>query len=206
MRSTRLVRALAGALIVLAVTVAPASARTAVDPSTLNPPPPDFFNAVCFTSGSGIICTLGFSDPDIVDEPSGIVCGSTELLISVSRSVVGKRFYDADGNLLQRHFRESLDGTFTNPDTGSVATWTQHDTIIHDLGVPGDLATGTTRIAGLLTRAWGPSGGTVITDVGTFFVDESAGELIRSGGQHPFDAYFSGSDPDALEPLCDAVN
>jgi hypothetical protein len=76
-----------------------------------------------------------------VDAPSGIICGGTELLISLSRSVVGKRTYDADGNLLQRHFREYFDnGRFLNPDRGLVAFWTQHHTDIQNLAVPGDPA------------------------------------------------------------------
>src|SRR4051812_7741447 len=107
-----LVMALAGTLLVSLSLATPASARDSVDPGTLNPPPPDAFNASCFRTGSHISCSLAFSDPDIVDELSGVVCDGTELLVSQSRSVVGKRLYDADGNLLQRHFREYLDGTF----------------------------------------------------------------------------------------------
>jgi len=71
--------------------------------------------------GNHTACSLAFSDPDISDEPSGIVCDGTELLFTQSRSVVGTRLYDAAGNLLQRHLRESFDGTFTNPDTGLLA-------------------------------------------------------------------------------------
>lgn len=85
------------------------------------------------------------------------MCDGSELLISQTRSVVGKRLYDADGNLLQRHFRESLNGTFTNPDTALVALWAQHDTVIHDLAVPGDITTGTEHVTGLDTRACCPA-------------------------------------------------
>ena len=205
MRFTRGARIVVLAASLLALSASPASARTHVDPNTLNPPPPDFFNAVCETNGHDTICTLHFSDPDIVDEPSGIVCGGTELLFSQSRSVVGKRFYDGNGNLTQRHFRESFSGTVTNPDTGNTAVWVQHDTVIQNLGVPGDLSTGTTKITGLFTRAWAPGSGTIFTDAGTFLIDETAGEVIHSGGHHPLDDYFSGADPNALAPLCDAL-
>ena len=108
---------------------------------------PAAFNATCFRVGSHISCNLAFSDPDVIDEPSGIVCDGTELLASLSRSVVGTRLYDAQGDLLQRHFRESLDGTFTNPDTGLVALWTQHDTVIHNLSTPGDDTTGIEHVS-----------------------------------------------------------
>src|SRR3954470_22788105 len=51
-----------------------------VDPGTLNPPVPAFFNASCFRVGNHISCSLAFDDPEVfVNEPSGIICGRTEL-------------------------------------------------------------------------------------------------------------------------------
>ena len=205
-RFRRLVLAATGGLVLTVALAVPASARTPVDPSTLNPPPPASFNAVCFRDGSHITCTLAFSDPDIVNEPSGIVCGGTELLVSQSRAVVGKRFYDADGNLLQRHFRESLSGTFRNPDTGRVALWTQHDTVIHNLSVPGDVASGTEHVSGLGSRVWLPGGGTILTDAGTSIVDVATDEVVKISGHHPFDAYFRLGDASALAALCAALD
>ena len=198
-RFSRLILVVMGGLVLTVALAAPASARTPVDPSTLNPAPPDSFNAVCFLDGSHITCDLAFSDPDVVDAPSGIVCGGTELLFSQSRSVVGKRTYDADGNLLQRHFRESLDGTFRNPDTGLVALWTQHDTVIHNLAVPGDLATGTEAVSGVLTRVWLPDGGTILTDAGRLVQNDATGELVKLSAHHPF---VLGD----LAPLCAALD
>ena len=203
-RFSGLILAVTGGLVLTAALAAPASARTPVDPSTLNPAPPASFNAVCFSDGSHITCDLAFSDPDIVDAPSGIVCDGTELLVSQSRAVVGKRTYDADGNLLQRHFRESLDGTFRNPDTGRVALWTQHDTVVDNLAVPGDLNTGTESVSGLLTRVWLPDGGTILSDTGRVVVDVATGETLHASARHPFGAYFGG-DPTALAPLCAAL-
>ena len=184
---------------------APGAAKESVDPNTLNPPPPESFNATCSRTGSHISCSLAFRDPDIIDEPSGIMCDGTELLVTQHRSVVGKRVYGAGGDLLQRHFRELFDGTFTNPDTGLVALWTQHDTVVHNLGVPGDLASGTTMISGLGTRAWVPSGGTVLTDAGTALIDSATDEVVTLSAHHPFDDYFRLGDASALAPLCAAV-
>jgi len=186
---------------------APTLARVSVDPATLNPPPPDFFNAECYVGGAGTICDLAFADPvnPIVDEPSGIVCDATEILFSQNRFVVGKRFYDADGNLTRRHFRESLEGTLTNPATGTVIPWDQHDTVLHDLSIPGDVDSGTTRITGLMSRFFTGPGRTVLVDSGTMLVDGSTGEVLQAGNNHPIDDYFSGRDPQALRPLCDAL-
>lgn len=202
----RLGASVAGAVLLTISLAAPAAARESVDPGTLNPAPPESFNATCFREGSHISCSLAFSDPDIVGEPSGILCDGTELLVSQSRSVVGTRLYDADGNLLQRHFREYLEGTFTNPDTGRVALWTQHDTVLHNLAVPGDVATGTTKISGLGTRVWLAGGGTILADTGTTLIDSATEDVVRLSEHHPFDDYFRLGDASALAPLCAALD
>ena len=165
---------------------------------------PAAFNATCFRVGSHISCNLAFSDPDVIDEPSGIVCDGTELLASLSRSVVGTRLYDAHGDLLQRHFRESLDGTFTNPDTGLVALWTQHDTVIHNLSTPGDDTTGIEHVSCLGTRVWLPGGGTIVSDTGTM-ITNTAGDALRLSGHHPFFDYFALGDASALASVCSAL-
>jgi hypothetical protein len=202
-------RQAAGLVVALATALAlaaPAAARESVDPSTLNPAPPAEWDVTCYHQGSQIACSLSFEDPAIVDEPSGILCNGVELLFSQTRSVVGKRFYDANGDLLQRHFRESLAGSFTNPDTGRVATWVQHDTVIHNLGTPGDVGSGTTKVSGLTSRVIGPGGHTILVDAGSSLEDTSTGELLRLSGPHPFFDYFALGDAQALQPLCDALD
>lgn len=194
------------ALATILVLAAPAAAREPVDPSTLNPAPSAQWDLSCNSVGSGVICDLSFDDPAIVDEPSGIVCGGVELLLSQTRSVVGKRFYDANGDLLVRHFREAFAGSFTNPDTGLVATWVGHDTVIHDLGTAGDLGTGTTSVSGLTTRMLGPEGQTILIDAGSSLEDNSSGDLLRLDGPHPFFEYFALGDAQALQPLCEVLD
>ncbi len=117
-RRRAVARAVLAALVGALALAGPAAARTPVDPGTLNPPPPDFFNAQCYKGAGGTVCTLHFSDDPFADEPSGIVCDGTELVFSQERSVVGKRFYDANGALVQRHFGEWMSGTYSNPVTG----------------------------------------------------------------------------------------
>ena len=67
MQLTRTIRLAVASLLLLTMTAGPASARTLVDPTTLNPAPPDFFNAVCTENGANIICALAFTDPEIVE-------------------------------------------------------------------------------------------------------------------------------------------
>ena len=183
----------------------PVAAREPVDPGSLNPPPPASFGATCERLGHQIVCELAFSDPPFADEPSGIVCGSTELLVSQTRDVVGKRFYDANGDLLQRHFREDLRGTLTNPATGKSVDWVARNTLIHNLATPGDIASGTTKVTGQQARVFVASGGTILLDAGRIVVDEATGEILGSSGPHHFDDYFVRGDADALRAVCDAI-
>jgi hypothetical protein len=192
-------------LLAAAALAAPAAARDSVDPATLNPPPPDNFNAECFAGAGGTVCTLHFSEEPIIDEPSGILCGGTELVVTQERSVVGKRYYDANGDLVQKHFRESVSGTFSNPDTRAYVLWIQHDTVVQNLSVPGNVDSGIDRSSGLLTRVWLPGRGSVLLDVGTVLADQATGEMLASGGPHPFGDYFERGDTAALQPICDAL-
>ena len=202
----------AAAVIALLALAGPSTAamggnNTSVEPASLTPPVPAEFNATCFDIGNHISCSLAFSDPDVVNEPSGLVCGTTELLFSQTRSVVGTRLYTADGLLLQRHFIETLNGNFTNPVTGKVALWTQHDTVIHNLAIPGDASSGTEHVSGLVTRVFTPGGGTIMSDTGTQVIaDAGEGEPLSQSAHHPFFDYFALGDTTAIAPLCNALD
>jgi hypothetical protein len=201
-----LVRVARSVLVTTALTlslVAPVAAKEPVDPNTLNPPPPAEFNPTCERLGGGIVCDLAFSDPPLFDEPSAIICDGTEILFSQTRSVVGRRIYDADGNLLKRHFREELAGTYSNPSTGQVIGWETHATNIHVLSIPGDLASGISSGAG--TGRWFELGGaTVLVDAGRLVFGPTG--ILESHGPHHFDDYFERGDLDALQPICDALS
>lgn len=184
--------------------VTPVAAKEPVDPSTLNPPPPAEFNPVCERLGGSIVCDLAFSDPPVINQPSELFCDGDQIFESWTRSVVGRRIYDADGNLLKRHFREELAGSFTNPSSGVTVEWVTHATNIHVLAIPGDLASGVSSGAGLPIRITAPDGATVLIDAGRLVFD-AATEIVESHGPHHFDDYFIHGDVDALQPLCDAL-
>jgi hypothetical protein len=176
-----------------------------VDPSTLNPPPAARTNPVCERDGSQIICTLQFTDPPFAGG-SGVICGtgpnSYEVLEFENRSVVGKRYYDQNGNLTRRHFREILSGTFTNPLNHVAVSFDGNDTQLHDLIIPGDVSTGTIQVTGHF-RVFAPNGGTVIFEAGRTI--ETLDDFISESGPHPFNDYFVFGDTAAVQPLCDAL-
>jgi hypothetical protein len=62
-RFSRLILVVLGGLVLTVALAAPASARTSVDPSTLNPAPPDSFNAVCFLDGKPYHVRSGIPRP-----------------------------------------------------------------------------------------------------------------------------------------------
>ena len=108
------------------VTVLPAAAQ-----QVLTPPPPSF--ETCMTVGNGTICqghrTLSYGPVN-----AGIVCGSGastfDIFDSATFDHVAKRSYDQNGNLTRRDIHENYStGQFSNPLTGAVVPYTQHDNI-----------------------------------------------------------------------------
>src|SRR6266545_189294 len=99
MNLRRFTRLLVSSFIALFAVMTPQSvlASQIVDPSTLNPPPPAEFNPVCTAVGFGTLCTVEFvqiEGPDITD----IICGSGPnsfaIVVSDTRTVTGRRYYD----------------------------------------------------------------------------------------------------------------
>lgn len=183
-----------------------AGSSVSVDPSTLNPPPPPAFNPVCEKSGFGTLCTVNFSDPPFAGD-SGLGCGSGANAFEVfqfsTRSVQGKRYYDQNGNLLRRHFREYLAGTFSNQLSNKAVTFSGSITHDHVLAVPGDINTGTEILTGGV-RYHLQNGGIVLVDVGRTIL-AADGTILNESGQHPFDEFFVFGDTTTLQPLCDAL-
>jgi hypothetical protein len=210
MNFRRFTHLLVASFIALFAVMTPQSvlASQIVDPETLNPPPPPQFNPVCKAVGFGTLCTVDFVETH-APEATDLICGSGTNTFAVvssdTRTVTGRRSYDENGNLTQRHFRQVLVGTFTNPLTGASLDYAESTTIIHDLSVPGDLSTGIETFMGSVRLSL-PQGGTVLIDAGRVVIDASDGTILFEAGQHPFDAYFVYGDTSALQPICDALS
>jgi hypothetical protein len=178
-----------------------------VDPSTLNPPPAPHLNPVCSKVGSGTICDIHFTD-DPFAGGSGVICGSGpsafEVLQFETRSGQGKRYYDQDGNLTRRHFREILTGTYSNPVSHAAVSFSGGDTQRHDLATPGDVNSGAVFVTGSF-RIYLPHGGTVLLEAGRTVEAADGSAIISESGPHPLVDYFVFGDTAAVQPLCDAL-
>lgn len=180
---------------VLVLGSAPATFAGSIDPGTLNPVPPDFYQ--CRATADGAICRAHTATP-YSGEATGIVCGSgtsaIELLDNGIRDVDATRWYDGDRNLTRR-LRTFLfrDAYLSNPATGRTLGYVQHNTDNEVLGVPGDLASATWTGHGVLS----------ITAPGLGSVILSAGRTIV-GPDGTIEA-TSGPDRAHLDDLCAAL-
>src|SRR3954452_6666817 len=139
----------------------PAAARTSVDPATLTPAPNPAANPVCGWSGSQVICQseLRFT---VTDAPTGIFCDGGELLETSQRHTQTQRFYNSDLLLTKKITQEWIDGILYVPATGKLVHWTDVDTGIDRLTVPGDPATGTGINSGAIIHLYPAGGGSVV--------------------------------------------
>ena len=164
-----------GMLALASVSPAGAAPPSAQD---LNPAPPDIYT--CNPVGAGTICRAHTVEP-YENEPTGIFCGTVEILDNGIRDVDATRWYDSDGNLTRR-LRMFLfrDAHLSNPATGRTLTYSQHNADNEDLGVPGDLASATLSSGGHLSIT-APGFGPVLIDTGHLVIDPEGAVLARSG-------------------------
>jgi hypothetical protein len=146
-----------------------ASAGAIVDPSTLQPPPP---NAVCRDDGRQIICDT-FVDEVAVNQPItdfDLPCGT----------IYETSHYHGDGTrwyvnrlLVQRHVAASLDGTWSRSPTGAGPTVTISG---HLSGrtvwtTPGVDSTAVETIQGSDFKVSAPGFGVILHDAGLSYSD-----------------------------------
>ena len=178
--------------------------HSAAAQQALNPPPsPDY---TCKTVGNGTICQAD-STFSYGPEDTGIVCGSGPSAFDIFDSATGDqqktRTYDQNGNLTRRVIHETYSsGQFSNPLTGAVVPYTQHDTITDVLAVPGDFSSATETNVG--ENIFKPAqGGPVFKYAGRFVVAPD-GTIEFQAGQNDFFKLMSG-DTSVLQKLCAAL-
>jgi hypothetical protein len=185
-RLGRLGIAIAGVLMSASSLAMPVAAQEPVDPGTLNPPPPDFINPQCGWSGQQVICSFDYAF-SVVDSPTGVVCDGDELLETTDRHVFGRRYYDADLNLVKRDFAERIDGILYDPQTGVSVHWTGRDQGFDTFSVPGDRSTGTRMNTGAIIHVYLDSGRSYMLFAGRAFEDVDTGDFEMMGSHPNFD-------------------
>jgi hypothetical protein len=170
-----------------------ASAGPIVDPSTLQPPPP---NAVCRDDGRQIICDT-FLDEDAVNEPItdfDLPCGT--IYETSHYHGAGTRWY-VDRLVVKRHVAASLAGTWSLSPTGAgptvtisgnFSTWTVWTT-------PGDDSTQVETASGSDFKISAPGFGVILHDAGRTYPD---------GTHHGVTAEFPFT-PEVEAALCAAL-
>ena len=146
---------LAGLCLTLAL-APPALAGSPVDPSTLNPVPPDIYT--CEADGPKTICRASVEDT-IDGGDIGLLCGNQPIFEWTTTTFDVIRYYDADRNLIRRTGHGSLSGFFSLSPSGAEPTI---DVIAHSswrelFTVPGDLDSGLETEHGLINHTGGSS-------------------------------------------------
>jgi hypothetical protein len=150
-----------------AVSAATAFAGQVVDPTTLQPVPP---NAVCRADGPQVVCDT-FVDETLVNEPVfDLPCGT--VYETSSYHGAGTRWY-VDGLLVKRHVASRLDGTWSLSPTGAGPTLdlSAHESSNSYWVVPGSGGdeTATTTYHGSSFKVTAPGGGVLIQISGSTY-------------------------------------
>ena len=183
MRLRRVGLIFAGVILGAMSLAGPVAAREAVDPSTLNPPPPGFINADCGWSGQQVICAFGYSFT-VTDAPTGVICDGHELLETTDRHVFGHRYYDANLDIVKRDSAERIDGVLYDPITGVSVRWTGYDQGVEIYSTPGDRSTGTFMNIGAIIHVYLDSGRSYMLFAGRTFENVDTGDFEQMGS-HP---------------------
>jgi hypothetical protein len=188
----RSIGSLAGLCLTLALAPS-ALAGSPVDPTTLNPVPPDIYT--CQADGPNTICRASFEDT-IEGGDIGRLCGNQHVFEWTTSSVDVVRYYDADRNLVRRTGRASLSGFFSLSPTGAEPTIDVigHWNWVDVFAVPGDLDSGLETQHGLINHTGGSS-------APGFGVDLHASGLVEPDGTfHGLNHDFG--TPGADEAIC----
>ncbi len=203
MRSVLVLASVCGAAL------AAASGGFAGQPVTqqLNPPPPPW--QTCKAVGDGTICE-GTNVESYGPVDSGIVCGSGASAFDIFDTgtddySVWKKF-DTDGNLVRRVFHDHYTfGQFSNPLNGAVVPYTQTDTRIDVLAVPGDLGSATETTTWQSQFHVQGAGAPVLWNSGRTVQFPINGATEFRAGRLDFWRLFADGDTSVLDPLCAAL-
>lgn len=146
----------------------------------LNTPRPP--GATCNTTGNGTICQGTQTDAD-ENANIGLSCGSFPILETATFAFRFTIFYNPAGNVTEGIFHTSVEGTLSNPVTGTSVSEVESGTTTDTFAIPGDFSTVTSTQTGQVLKVILPGSGILVHDVGivTFSPD---GTITFEGGPH----------------------
>jgi len=160
----------------------------------------------CKTVGNGFTCegTLTYS---YAGYDTGITCGSGAGAFDViDQGAVNQHSiyrYNTDGNQTELVFFYQAFGQYSNPLTGTVIRYIQHQTVTDVPAVPGDWSVFTDTVTGQ-NNFTVPGMGAVALNAGKFVFNSADGSVEFSGPQEFDDYYFNGNTA-AVAELCTAL-
>ena len=162
-----------------------------VDPSTLQPVPPE---ATCRLDGRFVICQTAFHEPADAAPILELPCGTLYETVRDDRE--GIRWYE-DGLLVRRFVSRRMSGYWTLSPTGDGprVRISGHSNWWTDYPVPGDESSEQLTFHGLDLLARAPGGGIVAQITGLFLPDETHHGIFRIP-----------EDPEVAAALCDALS
>ena len=175
-------------------------------PSTLNRARPQGFT--CNTVGGGTICHYSHVEA-FGPEDIGIVCGSGAGAFDIFDHFIltesGTVWFDENDNLTKFTDKDVISfGQWSNPLTGDVVSYTQHNSETHDLAVPGDFTSDTITVTGENIYRAG-TGAPVLLAVGRQVFNFDQSQLLSSHGPNAFVAAAYYGDPHAFDEVCAAL-
>ena len=194
-----------GAISAVALIPAAQAGQPVVD--ELNPPPPSFLT--CKAVGAGTICEGSRQFVKESEEAPELVCGSgADAFTIYDQGDIyqrATRWYDADGNLTRRIlFERWAPAWWSNPLNGETVPYTQTNTFIAVLAVPGDFDTATETIVGESIWTDPETGKKVLRSVGRQVVGADGTLEFRAGQQAFLDAFVDG-DLSVFDDVCAAL-
>jgi hypothetical protein len=162
----------------------------------------------CQTVGGGTICQYSHVEA-YGPLDTGIVCGSGAGAFDIFDQAVltesGTVWFDENDNLTKVTDKDVYSfGQWSNPVTGDVVSYTQHNEETFLLAIPGDFTSATDTLTGEnIYRT--PTGQFVLQAVGRQVFNFDQSQLVSSHGPNAFVAAFYEGDPHAFDQICAAL-
>ena len=189
--SRRVAFAVVGVVLSSAALVPAVAARESVDPGTLNPPPADFKNPVCASSGEQVVLQDGLRARRPGTNRRGSPATAERCSSRCDRHNTELRFFDANLDITENRAHEWIDGILFVPETGASVRWTGTDSGTNVYSVPGDRSTGVATNQGAGIHLYLKDGRS-ISLAGRTIEDLDTGDFRQVGSSRGYD-------------LCDAL-